>query len=57
MSKNRISLHAVKRLEISKAESIVFRLLAVLLSLVTAGLVLLLIGYLSLIHISEPTRH
>lgn len=45
MSKNGISLHAVKRLEISKAESIVFRLLAVLLSLVTAGLVLLLIGY------------
>lgn len=45
MSKQILSLHAVKRLEISKSKSLIYRLLAVMLSLATAGLVLLIIGY------------
>lgn len=42
---SKLPIHVVKRLEISKTRSIVYNLIAIVLSLVFSGIVLLLIGF------------
>lgn len=45
MIKQLSSIHAVKRLEISRCKSILYRVFAIILSLITSGLILMIIGY------------